>query len=50
MYSTIVLDVGSVNSAGSIVIGVSQVHRVNSEISAAHLRAAAEAAVLRVKP
>jgi len=50
-YSTIVLDGGKVDPAGSIVIGVNQVQRVNSDTWwRADLRAAAEAAVPRVKP
>jgi hypothetical protein len=50
-YSTIVLDGGPVDPAGSIVIGVNQVQRVNSDAWwRADLRAAAEAAVPRVKP
>ena len=50
-YSTIVLDGGPVDPAGSIVIGVNQVQRVNSDTWwRADLRAAAEAAVPRVKP
>ena len=50
-YSTIVLDAGPVDPAGSIVVGVNQVQRVNSEAWwRADLRAAAEAAVPRVKP
>jgi len=50
-YSTIVLDGGPVDPAGSIVIGVNQVQRVNSDTWwKADLRAAAEAIVPRVKP
>ena len=50
-YSTIVLDGGPVDPAGSIVIGVNQAQRVNSDAWwRADLRAAAEAAVPRVKP
>ena len=50
-YSTIVLDGGPVDPAGSIVIGVNQVQRVNSDNWwRADLKAAAEAAVPRVKP
>ena len=50
-YSTIVLDGGPVNPAGSIVIGVNQVQRVNSDIWwRADLQAAAETAVPRKKP
>jgi hypothetical protein len=50
-YSTIVLDGGPVDPAGSIVIGVNQVQRVNSDTWwRADLRAAAEAAVPRMKP
>ena len=50
-YSTIVLDGGPVDPAGSIVIGVNQVQRVNSDIWwRAELQAAAEAAVPRTKP
>jgi hypothetical protein len=50
-YSTIVLDGGPVDPAGSIAIGVNQAQRVNSDTWwRADLRAAAEAAVPRVKP
>ena len=50
-YSTIVLDGGPVDPAGSIVIAVNQVQRVNSDAWwRADLRAAAEAAVPRTKP
>jgi hypothetical protein len=50
-YSTIVLDGGPVDPAGSIVIGVNQVQRVNSDTWwKTDLRAAAEAAVPRKKP
>jgi hypothetical protein len=50
-YSTIVLDGGTVDPAGSIVIGVNQAQRVNSDAWwRADLRAAAETAVPRVKP
>ena len=50
-YSTIVLDGGPVDPAGSIVIGVNQVQRVNSDTWwRVDLQAAAEAAVPRVKP
>jgi hypothetical protein len=50
-YSTIVLDGGKVDPAGSIVIGVNQVQRVNSDAWwKTDLRAAAEAAVPRKKP
>ena len=50
-YSTIVLDGGPVDPAGSIVIGVNQVQRVNSDTWwRADLRAAAEAAVPKMKP
>jgi chromosome segregation ATPase len=50
-YSTIVLDGGTVDPAGSIVIGVNQAQRVNSDIWwRADLRAAAETAVPRKKP
>ena len=50
-YSTIVLDGGPVDPAGSIVIGVNQVQRVNSDTWwRADLQAAAEAAVPRMKP
>jgi hypothetical protein len=51
-YSTIVLDGGSVDPAGSIVIGVNQAQRVtSSDISwRAELKAEAEAAVARKKP
>jgi hypothetical protein len=49
-YSTIVLDGGPVDPAGSIVIGVNQVQRVNSDAWwRADLKAAAEAAVPRMK-
>jgi hypothetical protein len=49
-YSTIVLDGSPVDPAGSIVIGVNQAQRVNSDAWwRAELRAAAEAAV-RKKP
>jgi hypothetical protein len=45
-YSTIVLDGGPVDPAGSIVIGVNQAQRVNSDTWwKADIRAAAEAAV-----
>ena len=50
-YSTIVLDGGPVDPAGSIVIGVNQAQRVNSDAWwRADLQAAAEAAVPRKKP
>jgi hypothetical protein len=51
-YSTIVLDGGTVDPAGSVVIGVNQVQRLtDSDISwRAELKAAAEAAVPRKKP
>ena len=50
-YSTIVLDFGSIDPAGSVVIGVNQVQRVNSDAWwRADLKAAAEAAVPRKKP
>ena len=50
-YSTIVLDGGPVDPAGSIVIGVNQVQRVNSDTWwKTDLRAAAEAIVPRKKP
>ena len=50
-YSTIVLDGGPVDPAGSIVIGVNQAQRVNSDTWwRADLQAAAEAAVPRMKP
>ena len=50
-YSTIVLDGGPIDPAGSIVIGVNQVQRVNSAIWwRADLQAAAESAVPRMKP
>ena len=51
-YSTIVLDGGPVDPAGSIVIGVNQAQRINSSDITwrAELRAAAEAAVARKKP
>ena len=47
-YSTIVLDGGPVDPAGSVVIGVNQVQRANSDAWwRAELQAAAEAAVAR---
>ena len=50
-YSTIVLDLGPVDPAGSIVIGVNQVQRVNSDAWwRADLEAAARAAVPQAKP
>jgi hypothetical protein len=50
-YSTIVLDGGPVDPAGSIVIGVNQAQRVNSDTWwRADLQAAAVAAVPRTKP
>jgi chromosome segregation ATPase len=50
-YSTIVLDGSPIDPAGSIVIGVNQAQRVNSDAWwRAELRAAAEAAVSRKKP
>ena len=50
-YSTIVLDGGTVDPAGSIVIGVNQAQRVNSETWwRANIRPAAEAAVQPKKP
>jgi hypothetical protein len=50
-YSTIVLDGGPVDPAGSIVIGVNQAQRVNSDTWwRADLKTAAEAAVPRKKP
>ena len=50
-YSTIVLDWGPIDPAGSIVISVNQVQRVNSAIWwRADLQAAAESAVPRMKP
>ena len=51
-YSTIVLDSGPVDPAGTIVIGVNQVQRVNApDITwRADIKAAAEAAVPKVKP
>ena len=50
-YSTIVLDGFPVDPAGSIVIGVNQAQRVNSDAWwRADLRAAAESAVPRKKP
>ena len=50
-YSTIVLDGGPVDPAGSIVIGVNQAQRVNSETWwRADLKAAAELAVPQKKP
>ncbi len=50
-YSTIVLDGGPVDPAGSIVIGVNQAQRVNSDAWwRADLKAAAETAVPRKKP
>ena len=49
-YSTIVLDGGKVDPAGSIVIGVNQVQRVNSDVWwRADIQPAAEAAVPRKK-
>jgi len=50
-YSTIVLDGGTVDPAGFIVIGVNQAQRINSETWwRADITAAAEAAVPRKKP
>ena len=50
-YSTIVLDGGTVDPAGSILIGVNQAQRVNSDAWwRTDLRATAEAAVLKKKP
>ena len=50
-YSTIVLDGGAVDPAGSVLIGVNQAQRVNSEAWwRADLRATAEAAALKKKP
>ena len=50
-YSTIVLDGGTVDPAGSILIGVNQAQRVNSDAWwRVDLRATAEAAVLKKKP
>jgi hypothetical protein len=50
-YSTIVLDGGTVDPAGSIVIGVNQAQKVNSDAWwRADLKAAAETAVPKKKP
>lgn len=50
-YSTIVLDGGTVDPAGSILIGVNQAQQLKSETWwRANLRAIAEAAVLKKKP
>jgi hypothetical protein len=50
-YSTIVLDGGPVDPGDTMVIGVNQAQRVNSDIWwRADLRAAAETAVPRTKP
>ena len=50
-YSTIVLDGGPVDPAGSIVIGVNQAQRVNSDTWwRADLKAAADTAVPQKKP
>lgn len=50
-YSTIVLDGGPVEPAGTVVIGVNQVQRTPDAISwRTELRAAAEAAVAKKKP
>ena len=50
-YSTIVLDGGPVDATGSIVIGVNQAQRVDSDAWwRADLRPAAEAAVARKQP
>lgn len=50
-YSTIVLDGGTVDPAGSIVIGVNQAQRVNSDAWwRADLKKAAETAVPKKKP
>lgn len=50
-YSTIVLDGGTIDPAGSILIGVNQAQQLKSETWwRANLRAIAEAAVLKKKP
>lgn len=50
-YSTIVLDGGTVDPAGSILIGVNQAQQAKSETWwRANLRAIAEAAVVKKKP
>jgi hypothetical protein len=50
-YSTIVLDGGPFDPAGSVVIGVNQAQRVNSDAWwRADLKAAADAAVSKKKP
>ena len=50
-YSTIVLDGGTIDPAGSILIGVNQAQQLKSETWwRATLRAIAEAAVLKKKP
>ncbi len=50
-YSTIVLDGGPVDPAGTVVIGVNQAQLTPGEVSwRAELRAAAEAAVAKKKP
>jgi hypothetical protein len=50
-YSTIVLDGGTVDPAGSILIGVNQAQRVNSDAWwRVDLRPAAEAAAAKKKP
>ena len=50
-YSTIVLDVGPVDPAATIVIGVNQAQRLNSDNWwKADIKAAAEAAAPRKKP
>jgi hypothetical protein len=50
-YSTIVLDGGTVDPAGSIVIGVNQAQKVNSDAWwRADLKPAAETAVPKKKP
>jgi len=50
-YSAMVLDADTVDPAGSIVIGVNQAQRLNSDVWwRAELRPAAQAAVLKKKP
>jgi hypothetical protein len=50
-YSTIVLDGGPVDPAGSVVVGVNQVQRVGSDAWwSANIEDAARAAVSQVKP
>jgi hypothetical protein len=50
-YSTIILDGGPVDPAGSVVIGVNQAQRLNSEVWwRANIEAAAQAAVPQKKP